>query len=106
MRLGSNIFVRVKKGWITQTNIQLKLLNQHIEKILFKMDTLKSAVALMKTSCFFASIDLKDAYFSVSTDEKCGKKISVSVPELYEFGCFPQGYRDSLRVFTKIYNPY
>ena len=30
------------------------------------MDTVLSAVRLMKPRCFMASIDLKDAYYSVS----------------------------------------
>ncbi|KAJ8036610.1 hypothetical protein HOLleu_20631 [Holothuria leucospilota] len=35
------------------------------------MDTLQSALSLIEPGCFMASIDLKDAYYSVSLDCQC-----------------------------------
>ena len=45
--------------------LNLKGLNRHIEYHHFKMDTLWSAVRLMTPQCYMASLDLKDAYYSV-----------------------------------------
>lgn len=62
----SNIFTRPKKDGGHRIIRNLKSLNNDIEHINFKMDTLKSAIYLVKKDCYFASIDLKDAYYSVA----------------------------------------
>lgn len=62
----SNIFTRPKKDGGHRMILNLKPLNNDIEHIHFKMDTLKSAINLVKKDCYFASIDLKDAYYSVA----------------------------------------
>lgn len=62
----SNIFTRPKKDGGHIIILNLKPLNNDIEHIHFKMDTLKSAINLMKKDCYFASIDLEDAYYSVA----------------------------------------
>ena len=46
--------------------LNLKRLNKHITYHHFKMDTLQTALLLVTPNCFFASIDLKDAYYSCS----------------------------------------
>ena len=46
--------------------LNLKSLNKNITHHRFKMDTVLTAVRLMKPGCFKASIDLKDTYYSVS----------------------------------------
>ena len=45
--------------------LNLKTFNTSLEYCHFKMDTLKSALALMRPPCYMASIDLKHAYYSV-----------------------------------------
>ena len=45
--------------------LNLKNLNKHVQYNHFKMDTLQSVLSLMTPSCFMASVDLKDAYYSV-----------------------------------------
>ena len=61
----SPIFVRSKKDGTTRMILNLKSLNEHVVYLHFKMNTLKDAIRLMKPNCFMASIDLKDAYYSV-----------------------------------------
>ena len=41
----------------------------------FKMDTLKSAILLTKQNCWFASLDLKDAYFSIPVRKRDRKML-------------------------------
>ena len=36
----------------------------------FKMDTLESVVKIMKPDCYMASIDLKDAYYTVAIADR------------------------------------
>ena len=43
----------------------LKHLNEAVTYRKFKMDTLESAIKLMKPGCFMTSIDLRDAYYRV-----------------------------------------
>ena len=59
----SNVFFTTKRDGSHRMIINLKSLNQHMQKIYFKMDTLKNAIALMKQVCLlllFASIGLQD----------------------------------------------
>ena len=57
--------------------LSLKGLNKHIEKHHFKIDTLWSAVGLMTPNCFMASIDLKDAYYSIPIEEVLSLAIDI-----------------------------
>ena len=50
--------------------LNLKALNKSIVYHHFKMDTLGSVIRLMRPNCFMATIDLKDAYYSVPVSEK------------------------------------
>ena len=47
--------------------INLKPLNQFVEKIHFKMDNIRIALNCISPGDFMVSIDLKDAYFSQCT---------------------------------------
>ena len=70
------------------------------------MGNLKDAIALMKPGCYFASLDLKDAYYSVKIHPDFTKFFRFYFHGvLYEFLALPQGYRDSPRIFTKILKP-
>ena len=53
--------------------LNLKQLNKSVEYEDFKMDTLQTVIRMMKANCYMASIDIKDAYYSVpiaETDQK------------------------------------
>ena len=70
------------------------------------MDSLKHAISLIKRGCWFASVDLKDAYFSVKISPEYQKNFRfVFHGKLYEFPALPQGFRDSPRIFTKLLKP-
>ena len=45
--------------------LNLKCLNTRVQYHHFKMDSLNTVLQMVKSSCFMASIDLKDAYYSV-----------------------------------------
>ena len=65
----SNIFTRDKKDGSLRVILDLSNLNMHIKYQHFKMDTLESALNLVTEGCNMASIDWKDAYYSVSIDK-------------------------------------
>ena len=55
-------------GWVPALNLEPEELESGSGN--FKMDTLKNAIALITKNCFFASVDLKNAYKYVSTAPK------------------------------------
>ena len=64
------------------------------------------AVNLMTEGCFFGSIDLKDAYFSVNIREESKKFFRFRFNNiLYQFIGLPQGYIDSPGNFIKVMLP-
>ena len=74
----------------------------------FKLDSLKSAIFLLKKKrdCYFASLDIRDAYYSIPVDESCRKFFRFCFQDkLFEFSGLPQGYRGSPRIFTKVLKP-
>ena len=79
--------------------INLKKLNQNIPYIYFKMKGLFLLQELLKNVDFLCSLDLKDAYFSVTLHKICqnlpeisqitmaGKSLRVSLPVLWPGTC-------------------
>ena len=61
----SPIFSVPKKDGKVRLILNLKNLNQHIPYEHFKMDSIFSALELITQECWMASLDLKDAYYSV-----------------------------------------
>ena len=98
----SNVFLRMKKNESYRMILNLKDFNKNIEKIHFKMETLSNAISLMKQDCFFGSIDLKDAYFSINIHNDDRKYFRFRFDKvLYEVHGLPQGYKDSPRLFSR-----
>ena len=59
----SNIFARPKSDGGIRVILNLKPFNQHyVDKIHFKMESLKSAIHAMRPNCFLASVDLKKLF--------------------------------------------
>ena len=61
----ANLFTVPKSDSSRRTILNLKKLNTSCSTSHFKMDTIYSALKLVSKNCFFASVDLKDAFFSV-----------------------------------------
>ena len=102
----SLIFTRPKKDGSHRMILNLKPFNKNITHHHFKMDTVLSAVRLMKPECFMVPIDLKDAYYSVSIHSDFQKYLKFSWRgQLYEFVCFSNGLAPCPRQFTKLLKP-
>ena len=85
----------------------LKHLNEAVTYRKFKMDTLESAIKLMKPGCFMTSIDLRDAYYSVPITPEHRKYLKFMWRGvLYQFTSLPMGLTSSPRLFTKILKPW
>ena len=86
--------------------INLKPLNQFVEKIHFKVANNRLALNCISPGDFILSIDLKDAYFSVPIFQPHRKYLRFLWNfKRYEFTCLPFGYSLAPRVFTKIFKP-
>ena len=62
----SPIFIRQKPDGSCRLIRNLKNLNEDMPYIHFKMETLQSFLSLITPGCYLASLDLKDAYYSVA----------------------------------------
>ena len=102
----SNIFVRPKKSGKFRTILNLKKLNTFCDKIHFKMESIRSVTNMVKKGVYMASVDLQDAFYSVPVHPDSKKYLKfVWKSTTYVFNCMPNGYRDAMRVFTKILKP-
>ena len=98
----SPIFTVPKKDGEYRMILNLKNLNQHIKYHHFKMETFEAALKLVKENCFFASVDLRHAYYSVPIAEdqqitlrfqKSGKNLPVCMFTKWYFLCAPTVYK-------------
>ena len=102
----SNIFVRPKKDGSYRMILNLKPLNEFVDYHHFKMDTFQTALKLIQPGCFMASVDLKDAYYSIPLHPEHRKYLMFEWEgQYYQFTCLPNGLSSSPRVFTKILKP-
>ena len=103
----SNIFTRQKRDSESyRVILNLSALNENIEFIHFKMDTLQTALNLIYKDCFCATIDLSDAYYSVPIHTQDRKYLRFQYQQnLYEFTCLPNGLSPGPRAFTKLLKP-
>ena len=70
------------------------------------MESIKQVIAMVQPGCWMASIDLKDAYYSVPIHKNSRKYLKFVWNSLiYVFTSLPNGYRDAPRIFTKIMKP-
>ena len=99
----STVFLSEKKNNTFRMIVNLKELNQFIPYHHFKMDSIYHCIRLMKPSCYMASIDLQDAYFSIPIHEDHLTFLWKGI--LYKFTCMPQGIACAPRLFTKLMKP-
>ena len=70
------------------------------------MDTLDTLITLMKPGCYMASIDLRDAYYTVAIHLDHQKYLNfVANGVLYQYTCLPNGLASAPRIFTKLMKP-
>ena len=102
----STIFLRPKKDGTHRTILNLKAFNEFKAHHHFKMDTLEAAVNMMRPGCFMASVDLKDAYYTVPIHASHQKYLKFWFDgALYKYTCLPNGLASAPRIFTKLLKP-
>ena len=103
----SNIFYRPKPENKIRIILNLKPFNEKfVDPIHFKMETLSSATAAMRKNCWFASIDLADAFYSIPVKTEDRKLLRFTFQgQKYQFCALVMGLGTSPRVFTKVLKP-
>ena len=70
------------------------------------MESLQSIKHLIHKNCFFASVDLKDAYFIIPVAKVHRKYLRFEWKgNLYVFTCLCFGLSSAPRIFTKLMKP-
>lgn len=102
----SPIFLRPKPDGTYRMILNLRAFNEFVQYHHFKMDTVETAINMMTPGCFMASIDLKNAYYTmaISTDHQKYLKFIFN-SSLYQYTCLPNGLSCAPRVFTKLLKP-
>ena len=102
----SSIFLHPKKDGPYRLILNLKQFNNNVVYHHFKMDSIQTIVLLVTPNCFMASLDLKDAYYSLPIRAGNQKFLHfIWRDELYEFTCLPSGLACAPRQFTKTPKP-
>ena len=102
----SPVFIVPKKDGEFRMILNLKELNQYIEYHHFKMDTFESVLKLVKPGCFFASIDVHHAYYSVPMAAEDQVKLRFQKSgKLYQFQSLPKGISCTPKQFTRLMKP-
>ena len=102
----SNIFLVPKHDWGHRLILDLKYLNDFVEKHHFKMETLKAALTLVKPYAFFGSLDLRQAYYSLPI-HRCSRKFLRFIWNgiIYEYSALANGLSSGPRIFSKLLKP-
>ena len=87
----SGIFLLPKKDGTFRLILNLKSFNEFVTYH-FKMDSLQTIIKLVTPNCFMASIDMKDAYYSIPVKSEDRKYLHFQcADQFYEFTCLPNG---------------
>ena len=102
----SKIFIRPKRSGGHRLILDLSKLNDYIQYEHFKMETFTSTLKLIDRNAYMASVDLKDAYYTVSMNNNVRKLLRFTWNGmLYQFNCLPNGLACAPRLFTKLMKP-
>ena len=71
-----------------------------------KRDSIEDALDLITEGCYFGSVNLKEAYYSIPIHENYQKYLKLFwKEEYYQYIVLPNGFSPAVRVFTKVLTP-
>ncbi|CAM4592174.1 unnamed protein product [Leuciscus chuanchicus] len=98
----SRYFIVPKKDGGLRPILDLRVLNESVMQLKFKMLTLRQIVPQIRSEDLFVTIDLKDAYFHISIRPCHWKFLSFAFGgKAYQYRVLPFGLALSPRTFTK-----
>ena len=102
----SNIFMIPKKSSRNRAVIDMRVLNEFVEYIPFRMEDISLLKSVLKQGDFMTKLDLRDAYLTVPVDKKSRIYLCfIWRGILYQFTCLFFGLSSSGRIFTKAMRP-
>ena len=66
------------------------------------MESLQNILELIRPGVYMASIDPKDAIYSVHVHKNHQAYLTFFVEQYLKFVCMPNGYGPAMRIFTKV----
>ena len=67
------------------------------------MESIKQVIDIVRPNVYMASIDLKDAFYSIPIHPKHQKYLRfVVLSKIYQYTCMPNGYGPAMNIFTKV----
>ena len=102
----SRVFTVQKPSGDFRMIIDLKNLNNFVNKIHFRMENKETIQNLLAKNDYMVSIDLRDAFFTIPLHEE-SKKYAVFQfkDQRFQYNVLPFGLTSSPRIFTKIMKP-
>ena len=103
----SSIFLREKKNNQHRLILNLKNFNNHVTHRNFKMDTINTALGMLRKNCYMAaSVDLTDAYYSVPVATVDQKYLMFQFEGIrYKYVCLQNGLSLAPTIFIKLMKP-
>ena len=102
----SSIFTRTKKVSDYRMILNLKTFNEFLKFKHCKLESIEDALDLITEGCYFGSVDLKDAYYSIPIHENYQKYLKLFwKEEYYQYIVLLNGFSLAVRVFTKVLTP-
>jgi len=103
----SSIFPRTKSdGSAIRMILNLKKFNHCLLVRHCKLESIQDALNLITEGCYFGSIDLRDAYYSVKIDVAYQKFLKFFWDGcLYKYTALPNGFAPAVQIFTKLLKP-
>ena len=100
----SSIYTVAKKNGKRRPVINLRWVNEHIEKIHFKMSSMKDVKQAMRQGDYMASLDLTDCFWGLPLAERDQRACAFQWRgKNYVFKCLPFGLSLSPLFITKLY---
>ena len=98
----SSIFTRTKKDGRYRMILNLKTFNKFLKFKHCKLESIKDALDLITEGCYFGSVDLKDAYYSIPIHENYQKYLKLFwKEEYYQYIVLPNGFSPAVRGIYK-----
>ena len=86
--------------------LNLKAFNEILKFMHCKLESIEDALDLITESCYFGSVDLKDAYYSIPIHENYQKYLKLFWKEAcYQYITLSNGFSPAVRIFTKVLTP-
>ena len=94
------IFTRTKKDGNYRIVLNLKTFNKFLKFKHFKLESIEDAFDLITEGCYFGSVDLKDAYYSISIHENYQKYLKLFWKEAYyQYIALPNGFSPAVSLY-------